>query len=422
MHGVQWSGTSGRAQLRFKAFNDTMSSSSVPMPPASRGLLYLLATIAGLSVANIYYIQPLLDALGAAFPREAHWVAAVPAATQLGYACGMFFVAPLGDRFARRSIILWLAAGLALALAALAAAPALWVVALLCLPVGILSTIAQQAVPFAAEVSMPSKRGQAVGTVMSGLLLGILLARTVSGGVASLAGWRAVYLSAACATVVLWCVVWRKLPHRQPDSSLPYSQLLASMRGLFREEPVLREASLTGAALFAAFSAFWSILALLLAGAPFHLGAQAAGLFGLAGAAGALIAPWAGRSADRHGPRRVISLAIMLTALAYVVFACSAHSLLGLGIGVVVLDAGVQAAQISNQSRIYALRPDARSRLNTVFFVCYFLGGAAGSGIAALAWAHAGWSGVCISGWVFAAIAALSHLHGARRAAAHRQR
>ncbi|MGI4982736.1 MAG: MFS transporter [Janthinobacterium lividum] len=385
------------------------SPSSASPSVGSRGTLLLLATIAGLSVANIYYIQPLLDVLREAFPHDARWVAIVPAATQLGYATGMFFVAPLGDRIARRTIILWLIAGLTLTLAALAWSPSLLWVAALSVPVGVLSTIAQQAVPFAAEISAPENRGQAVGTVMSGLLLGILLARTAAGIIAEHAGWRAVYIAAALIMLALWFVVAARLPHRTPADAPRYPALLASMWTLFRTEPVLRDTSITGAAMFAAFSAFWSLLALLLAGAPFHMGAQSAGLFGLAGAAGALIAPFAGKSADRRGPRRIISIAIAVTALSFVIFACSAHSLLGLGIGVVVLDAGVQAAQISNQSRIYALRPEARSRLNTVYFVCSFLGGALGSALAALAWAHTGWLGVCAVGLACTAIAGANH-------------
>jgi MFS family permease len=174
----------------------------------------------------------------------------------------------------------------------------------------------------------------------------------------------------------------------------------------------LREASMTGAALFAAFSLFWSTLALLLAGAPFHYGPQAAGLFGIVGAAGAMAAPLAGKFADKRGPRAIVSLSIALAALSFVVFALSGTSLIGLVIGVIVLDVGVQAAQISNQSRIYALKPEARSRVNTVFMVCYFIGGAVGSGVGAFVWPLFGWVGVSIAGLLFTALAGLNHLRG----------
>jgi predicted MFS family arabinose efflux permease len=376
----------------------------------SRGLLLLLATIAGVSVANIYYNQPLLDGLRATYRAEAGWVGAVPAATQLGYAAGMLFLAPLGDRFDRRRLILLQTAGLVLALMAAALAPTLAVLAAASLAIGVLSTIAQQAVPFAAELAPPEQRGHAVGTVMSGLLLGILLARTAAGFIAEYFGWRTVFAASIAALLALAAVVVLRLPKSRPTSTLPYGKLLASMWHLAVELPGLRQAAFTGAALFAAFSAFWSVLTLLLAGPPFHLGPQAAGLFGIVGAAGALAAPLAGRSADKRGPRAVISLSIVLVAIAFVIFGLSATSLIGLVAGVIILDIGVQAAQISNQSRIYALKPEARSRINTVYMVCYFIGGAAGSAVGALAWRSFGWTGVSAVGFAFALIAAARHL------------
>jgi predicted MFS family arabinose efflux permease len=179
---------------------------------------------------------------------------------------------------------------------------------------------------------------------------------------------------------------------------------------LVRDEPALRQATLTGAMMFAAFSAFWSTLVLLLSAPPFHLGAQAAGLFGIVGAAGAVAAPLVGKSADRRGPRTMITLSIALVAASFVIFALSRSSIVGLVIGVIVMDVGVQAAQISNQTRIYAIRPDARSRVNTVYMVCYFIGGALGSACGAAAWRHFGWLGVCAVGLAAAAVAALNHL------------
>ncbi len=382
----------------------------------TRGLLFLLPETAGLSIANIYYNQPLLEEVRRGFPASANWIGAVPTATQLGYAGGMFFLAPLGDRFERRTLILLQIVGLCAMLAIAALAPNLSTLVIASLLIGILSTIAQQVVPFAAELSAPEGRGAAVGFVMSGLLLGILLARTVSGAVAGYFGWRTVFGAGVAVMVLLGIVVAWRLPRRRPASQLPYGLLLKSIWHLVREEPVLRDASLTGAALFAAFSAFWSVLALLLSGAPFHLGATAAGLFGIVGAAGALAAPLAGRSADTRGPDAVIRLGIWLTALSFLIFAVSASSLVGLIIGVLVLDVGVQAAQISNQSRIYALRPEARSRINTVYMVSYFIGGALGSAAGAFAWHHAGWLGVSGVGLLCSLAAALNH-HRKRAAA-----
>ncbi|EDT01404.1 major facilitator superfamily MFS_1 [Burkholderia ambifaria IOP40-10] len=279
-----------------------------------------------------------------------------------------------------------------------------------------LATIAQQAVPFAAEIAPPAERGHAVGTVMSGLLLGILLARTAAGFVAEYFGWRAVFGASVAALAALAAVIVLRLPRSSPTSTLSYGKLLGSMWHLAVELRGLREASLTGAALFAAFSAFWPVLTLLLAGAPFHLGPQAAGLFGIVGAAGALAAPYAGRFADKRGPRAIISLAIALLAASFVIFALSGTSLVGLVIGVIVLDVGVQAAQISNQSRIYALKPDARSRVNTVYMVCYFIGGALGSSVGVAAWHAFGWIGMCAAGLLFTALAGWFHHRGAQRA------
>ena len=389
------------------------SNSHAPHQPHhqhySRATLLVLATIAGVSVANIYTNQPLLAAFRASFPESAGLIGAVPAVTQLGYAIGMLLLAPLGDRFDRRLIILLQLAALGIALVAATAAPTLGVLIAASLALGIVATIAQQAVPFAAELAPPAQRGHAVGTVMSGLLIGILLARTVSGFVAEYFGWRAVYGASVAATIALAVLVVMRLPRSKPTSTLPYGRLLVSMWHLVVESPALREASMTGGALFAAFSIFWSVLTLLLAGEPFHLGPQAAGLFGIVGAAGALAAPLAGKSADKRGPRAVVSLCIVLVAVSFVVFALSGSSLVGLVIGVIVLDIGVQAAQISNQSRIYALKPEARSRVNTVYMVVYFIGGAVGSAVASLAWHAFGWVGVCIAGLAATGLAGLSH-------------
>lgn len=378
-------------------------------PHYSRAMLFVLATIASVSVANIYFNQPLLAAFRTSFPQHDWLIGAVPAVTQLGYALGMLLLAPLGDRFDRRLIILLQLAGLGVALIVATFAPTLGVLVAASFALGIVATIAQQAVPFAAELAPAAKRGHAVGVVMSGLLLGILLARTVSGFVAQYFGWRAVFGASFVATLALAILVVVRLPRSKPTSTLPYGRLLASMWHMVVESPALREASVTGGALFAAFSIFWSVLTLLLAGEPFYLGPQAAGLFGIVGAAGALAAPLAGKSADKRGPRAVITLAIGLVAISYLVFAVSGRSLVGLVIGVLVLDVGVQAAQISNQSRIYALKPDARSRVNTVYMTAYFIGGAAGSMIASIAWHAFGWVGVCLAGLAATGFAGWSH-------------
>jgi predicted MFS family arabinose efflux permease len=398
----------------------TSDSAPADAGPSLASLLLLLAIIAGVSVAGIYYNQPLLADFRQSFPAGAAWIGAVPAATQLGYACGMLLLAPLGDRFDRRRLILLQIAGVCVALFAAATAPTLAVLIGASLAIGVLSTIAQQAVPFAAELAPPEARGHAVGTVMSGLLIGILLARTAAGFIGQYFGWRAVFGASIVVLLGLAVIVVLKLPRSRPTSTLSYGKLLVSMWHLTVELRGLREAAATGAFLFGAFSMFWTVLALLLAGAPFHLGPQAAGLFGIVGAAGALVAPLAGRSADKRGPRAIITFALVLVVLAFVIFSFSGKSLAGLAIGVIVLDVGVQAAQISNQARIYALRPEARSRVNTVYLVAYFIGGAIGSAVGAATWHAFGWLGVCAAGVAFTALAGWVHLgmrHGAGQGA-----
>jgi predicted MFS family arabinose efflux permease len=379
-----------------------------------RRLLLILAMTAGVSIANIYYNQPLLDSFRQSFPHHAAWVGAVPTATQIGFAMGMLLLAPLGDRVDRRRLILIQTACICVALLIAATASTLPVLICACLAIGIFATAAQQAGPFATELVPASHRGHAIGTVMSGLLLGILLARTASGFVTGYFGWRWVFAAAIASMLALAVMIVKYLPASRPTSTLSYGKLLISLWRLTVELRGLREAALTGASLFAAFSLFWSVLSLLLARPPFYLGPQVAGLFGIVGVAGALTAPYAGKFADRRGPRTAISLAIALVTLSFAIFSVSGSSIAGLVLGVIVLDVGLQFAQTPNQSRVFALKSDARSRINTVYMTCYFTGGAAGSAAGALAWQAFGWIGACIAGLLFCVVAAGSHFWGRR--------
>lgn len=292
-----------------------------------RRLLLILAITAGVSIANIYHNQPLLDSFRRSFPHRAAWAGAVPTATQLGFAMGMLLFAPLGDRVDRRRIILIQTAGMCVALLIAATASTLPVLICASLAIGVFATMAQQAGPFAAELAPGSHRGHAIGIVMSGLLLGILLARTASGFVAGYFGWRWVFAAAIASMLALAVMVVRYLPASQPSSTLSYGKLLTSLWHLAVELRGLREAALTGASLFAAFSLFWSVLSLLLARPPFYLGPQVTGLFGIVGAAGVLTAPYAGKFADRRGARAAISLAIVLATASFVIFSISGSSI-----------------------------------------------------------------------------------------------
>jgi predicted MFS family arabinose efflux permease len=384
--------------------------SSHHAPALSRPTLFAMALAAGLAVANIYYNQPMLGVIGQSL-RDARASGWIPTLTQLGYAAGLLFLLPLGDMLERRRLIVVQFLVLALALAIAAIAPNLATLALASVLVGAAATVAQQIVPFAAILAAPAKRGAAIGTVMSGLLTGILLSRTLAGAISSVAGWRAMFWLAVPVAVVGAVLMGRALPAHHPREPLRYRQVLASLRRLWTGEPVLRRAALIQALLFASFSAFWTTLALRLAQPPLHLGAAAAGLFGIVGAVGVAMAPLAGRVADRRGPAPVIAVGAAATMLAWLVFGAW-PSLAGLIVGVVVLDFGVQIALVSNQHVIYGLHPEYKSRLNTLFMTCMFLGGALGSLAAAAAWNRYGWTGVAMVGGILPAGAlALSLLH-----------
>ncbi|RCW68013.1 MFS transporter [Pseudorhodoferax soli] len=375
---------------------DAMPAQPAPLPAP---LLGLLATGAGMGVAALYYSQPMLGRMAADLQATTGAVGAVPTLTQLGYAAGIALLAPLGDRFDRRAIILVKAAVLAAMLLATAAAPTLHLLLATSLAIGLAATLAQDIVPAAATLAPAAERGRAVGTVMTGLLLGILLSRVVSGFVAEHWNWRVVYAGAAVGVAAVGLAAWRMLPRFAATTQLGYGALLASLAQLWRAHPALRRATAAQALLSVGFSAFWSTLAVMLQAAPFHIGASVAGAFGLAGAAGALAAPLAGRLADRSGPARVARLGAGLAAVSFVVMGLGASlpvaaQLVLLALGAVAFDLGVQATLVAHQSIVYGIDPAARSRLNAVLLTGMFVGMAAGSALAAVLLAQAGWAAV----------------------------
>jgi predicted MFS family arabinose efflux permease len=381
--------------------------------PLDTSLLLAMAIACGVFVANIYYNQPILELLQRAFPEALDLVNLAPTATQLGFACGLFLLVPLGDRIDRRKLILCQGAALCLALFGLALAPDALALVIASAVVGVAGSVVQQIVPFAAELAVPGRRGQVVGNVMSGVLCGILLGRAVGGFVGEHWGWRATFWMGAVSSVLVWLLLLWRLPHSRPSTGQGYRQLMHSLLALWREEPRLRRATGIQAALFAAFIGLWTILALRLH-AAFGLGAEAAGMMGIVGAVGILMAPLAGRIADRRGPYRVIGLGCLVVVLSFVVLGLWG-SLAGLVVGIVLVDLGVQSVLISNQHVVYALRPEGRSRLNTLFMSGMFVGGASGAWLTGLAWRHGGWNGACMLGGGLALLAFVLHATGRRQ-------
>jgi predicted MFS family arabinose efflux permease len=390
----------------------TDKAKSAPAP-IGNAVFFAMAAAVGLTVANIYYSQPMLGLM----EREVTGVAVtyVPTVTQLGYAAGLVLLVPLGDLLERKRLIVLQCLALPFALALVALAPTGPTILAASLLVGLLACVVQQIVPLAATLAPPDRRGVVVGIVMAGLLCGILLSRTVAGFVAGTFGWRAMFWLAAPLALVTAGMMALMLPRSRPEpAGMSYGGLLASLWGLWREFPALRLAAFTQCCQFGVFSAFWTILALRLQEPQFGLGPEAAGLFGVLGAVGVLAAPVAGRLADRGGPQRVIVFASALTLVSWLVFALW-HSIAGLVVGVLALDVAVQLSQISNQSVIYALRPEARSRINTVYMAMMFLAGAASSGAATAIWHQWGWTGVSMLG-VGISVVGLA-LQGLRRGA-----
>nr|WP_140725563.1 MFS transporter [Pseudomonas sp. Hp2] len=373
----------------------------------SRGLVLLMAMATGLAVASNYYAQPLLDLLARDFGINVGHAGLVVTAAQLAYAAGLMLVVPLGDRLDRRVLIVGLYALSAAGLLISASAHSFgWLLAGTMLT-GACAVSAQVLVPFAATLAAPHERGRAVGTVMSGLLLGILLARTASGLLAGLGGWQTIYWVAAALILVVAGLLWRGLPPHPGQATLSYPRLVASVLVLLRDEPVLRARSVLGGLLFAGFSIFWTTLAFLLSGPDYGYGTATIGLFGLIGAAGALAANLSGKLSDRGAGHWVTWGGLLMLLASWGLLAAAPHSLVALVAGVLLLDVAVQGVHIGNQSVIYRLHPAARNRITSAYVTCYFIGGAVGSSAGAWAYAAAGWNGVVVAGAALAALALL---------------
>ena len=359
--------------------------------------LWIMTIATGLVVANLYYNQPLLQDIANTFHFSRGKAGQISVATQIGYATGLFFLAPMADMLKRKRMMIILFAFIILSLVITATAPGIDILIFASFLLGASSIIPQLLVPMAAHLAKPEERGKKIGTIMSGLLIGILLSRTFSGYIGEYWGWRAVYFIATGIVLVMWLLIWLFLPEVEPDYDGSYKDLMASLIDLVKHEPKLRLAALRGALCFACFSAFWTTLVFLLH-QNFNLGSREAGEFGLAGAFGVIAAGLMGRLSDKMDAYKLSAFTILLILVSFVIFYFSARSIAGLVTGVIILDMGVWATHISNQSIIFALKPEAHNRVNTVYMVTYFVGGAAGTFVATMLWKNYRWNGVCAIG------------------------
>lgn len=384
------------------------ASEPVPVSIISRNVALLFSIACGIVVANIYYAQPLLDAISNEFGISHSFVGLVITITQIFYALGLLLLVPLGDLLNRR----WLIAGQmlqsVLALIVVGTATSSIVLFIGIAAVGFLAVVTQTLVAFAATLAAPAERGRVVGVVTSGIVIGILLARTFAGVLMDLAGWRSVYLVSAVLTLIMACVLFRVLPHYEHKrESLSYLQLIRSMFTLFAQERTLRIRAALGMMIFTAFSILWTSLVLPLSAPPFSLSHTAVGAFGLAGVAGALAAARAGRLADRGLGQKTTGVALILLLISWLPISYVQHSLIALIVGIILLDLAVQAVHVTNQSMILTLRPEARSRLTAGYMIFYSIGSATGSIASTSIYVYFGWNGVSLLGAIVSALALL---------------
>ncbi|WYJ37651.1 MFS transporter [Bradyrhizobium sp. 2S1] len=391
-----------------EAANDADNATTGPLSPA---IVLLFAVACGLSVANIYSAQPLLDAMAQDLGITPAAIGIVVTLTQIGLALGLMLIVPLGDLWDRRRLIVGQVMLSAVALTVVGMAPNAIVLFIGMALAGLLAVVIQVIVAYAATLATPAERGQTIGTIQSGVVSGILLARFASGALADIGGWRLVYLTSAVLMLVMAALLAHALPRRQPQplAGSSYTKLLRSTAALVVQEPVLRERAVFALLIFASFSAFWSSVVLPLASPPLSLSLShtTIGMLGIAGLAGALAARNSGRLADRGWAQRTTGLSLMLMLAGWIPISCLHSSLWLVLAGVIMIDFAVQAVHVTNQSLIVATRPDASSRLIGAYMVFYSIGSGLGAIGSTMAYAAASWLGVCVLGAAISACALL---------------
>jgi len=376
----------------------------------SKSNVLFMAAVTGLIVANLYYCQPLIPMIAEEFGVSEASAGTLTYLTQAGYAVGMFLMIPLGDMLERKKQIIITTIFATISLSLMAVVHNFFVLQIISFILGATSIVPQLVLPLAASLSSDEQRGKVIGTVVSGLLIGILFSRTLSGFVGVWLGWRGMFWIATAISVILVIMIQLRLPYNKPSFNGKVIDLYKSLFILIKEQPVLRESTGITALAFAQFGAFWTTMVLLLHNEPFGYDSALIGSFGLIGACGAFAAPLVGKVGGSGGARKLILYGIVLTFLSFAVFYFSSVSVVGLIIGIVLIDLGLQIIHVSNQTRIYSLLPEARNRLNTVYMSFSFLGTAFGSAFGLYLWKFFGWSGVCIGGMCLALLSFIVYL------------
>ncbi|MBW4085714.1 MFS transporter [Paenibacillus sp. S150] len=377
-------------------------------------LIFLMSIASAICAANLYYAQPLLSNLSAYFHVSSTVIGISATIIQIGFAIGLIFIVPLGDMVNQRSLIIVMLICSMVALLELSFATNIIWFTIGSLFVGITSIAQMVLVTLAAHLANPASRGRIIGTVMTGLLIGMQLSRTFSGIIGTYYGWQVVYQIASVMIGILIIIFYFYLPQSSPGTAMSYGKLIASLGSIVRNQPILRSSSLIGAMMFASFSAFWTTLSFLLKSPVYNLGAQTAGILGLIGAVGAIAASIAGRVVDKKGYYFTLTIGISLSIAGFMCFWILGDRMWGLIFGIILLSVGVQTAQISNQAKINTLDAALRSRNNGVYMAFYFIGGAIGSFLGSYFWGLSGWTGVCILGITFQIIAAVTHFFGVK--------